>query len=132
MAEGILKKIGEENKWRVAVRSAGTNTVNGLPASDNAIAVMKEKSIDITQHRSHQITGEMLSWADIIITMGQSHQEYLKQNMPEKVILTLYECAKAELGDICDPWGSNLKVYRACANEIELLIKQIVDEGTLP
>jgi protein-tyrosine phosphatase len=128
IAEALLKRIAKQNNLMMVVQSAGTNTVNGMPASAHAIKVMEEKGIDLTQHKSQQITGDLLQWADSVITMGKTHQDYLKQSLIEKEIVTIHEAAELGNDDICDPWGRDISVYRSCANEIEKLIQMMIDK----
>ncbi len=63
MAEGLLKHYG---KGRFAVTSAGIAPAGVNP---NAIAVMKEIDIDISNQTSDQIKKEMLGQADLLITL---------------------------------------------------------------
>ncbi|MCA9436480.1 MAG: low molecular weight phosphatase family protein, partial [Candidatus Omnitrophica bacterium] len=68
MAEGLLKRMLREGKVdNVSVRSAGTMTGGGSPASEGAQAVCREVDVDLSEHRSSPLTGSMLSWADIIL-----------------------------------------------------------------
>ncbi len=63
MAEGLLKHYG---KGRFEVASAGIAPAGVNP---NAIEVMKEIGIDISDQTSDQISRDMLDQADLLITL---------------------------------------------------------------
>jgi len=63
MAEGYARHLGGE---RVAIQSAGI-VAHGKNAQ--AIAIMKEDGIDISDQQSTQLTQGMLQWADWVITV---------------------------------------------------------------
>ncbi|QEK13236.1 low molecular weight protein arginine phosphatase [Crassaminicella thermophila] len=134
MAEGMFKKMlkeaGEKTKG-IKVISAGTATMKGLKASKNAIEVMKEKGIDLNTHEATPITRELIEEADLILTMTRNHKNQILQIAPnaKEKVYTLKEYA-GELGDILDPFGQSVCVYRECAKEIEeglkVLVKKII------
>ncbi|MGM0652417.1 MAG: arsenate reductase (thioredoxin) [Bacillota bacterium] len=63
MAEGLLKNYG---KGKFEVASAGTAPAGVNP---NAIKVMQEIGIDISEQTSDEINQEMLDQADLLITL---------------------------------------------------------------
>ncbi len=56
----------------VAVRSSGFGP-EGLPAIDDAVAAMKRRGLDVSQHRSHLTTAALVDRADVIITAECNH-----------------------------------------------------------
>ncbi len=106
MAEGYLKSLGFECESRGL-------SANGTPASDNAVAVMKEIGIDISSHISKQLSFADTESFDRIICLADSHYLALKQ-----------QGIKCEvLGDgISDPYCCDTSVYRKCRDQI---IKEI-------
>lgn len=69
MAEGWARHIGQ---GRVQAYSAGIET-HGL--NPRAIAVMKEAGVDISHHQSKLIDPELLSRADVVITLCGEAEE---------------------------------------------------------
>lgn len=65
MGEGFAKFYGN---GKVEVRSAGTAASGSVNRS--TIEAMREIGIDISAQTSKQLTGEMLDWADVVVTMG--------------------------------------------------------------
>ena len=65
MAEGFARALGKDDVEAWSAGSKPTGRVN-----PNAIAVMKEKGIDISRHESKKISDLPLHEWDVIITMG--------------------------------------------------------------
>jgi len=127
MAAGFLRehlrREGRQDDLRV--RSAGTWTVEGRPASAYALQVMVERGLDISDHRSRILTARDVEEADLILVMAQSHREAIEVEFPQargKTYL-LSEMAGRSY-DISDPGGAPLAVYRRCADELENLIEK--------
>jgi protein-tyrosine-phosphatase len=90
MAEGILKKMLEENKLdNFEVGSAGTSSLDGAFPSLFAIEVAKTQNVDLTRHRSHQLNQQILRKADLILAMSNEHLERIR-NMNEKALKKTY------------------------------------------
>ena len=52
MAEGLARDYARRRQWPVEVRSGGVMGLIGKPAASNAVAVMREIGIDISNHQS--------------------------------------------------------------------------------
>lgn len=117
MAEAIFNN---SHKNAVAA-SAGLFTQSGAPASENAIAAAAELGADLKNHKAVQLTAEMLQNADLVLTMTSGHKESLPKS---DKILTISEFAGAD-GEVSDPYGGNLAVYRACAAQLKRLIEMM-------
>lgn len=72
-------KTGQDDK---SVSSAGITAMVDWPASDNSIEVMKQRGIDITDHKARQITPEMVSKHDLILVMDEDQQSELERMFP--------------------------------------------------
>jgi len=107
MAEGIFNHIAKEKGTEHVAESAGIMTYDGLPATDEAIQVLKEEyNIDISNHKSRSIKREYLENADFVFAMTDMQRESLITKYPEFAdkIFTLNEFADLK-GDIDDPFG---------------------------
>ncbi len=80
MAEGILKHLLDKKGAgdNFVVSSAGLMTAEGLPPSEFAVEVLKERGIDISSHRSKQITQDMIKDNDLILGMTLDHKQQLR------------------------------------------------------
>ncbi len=125
MAEGVFNHLSKENKIMAEAKSAGV-FVSGAGISQNSIDAMAEIGIDISTEISKQISSEMLDWADLVLTMSQSHKD---------MIMAMYGCDKVyTLGEFCgdgedvsDPFGGNLDIYKTCRDEIREKICKVLE-----
>lgn len=111
--------------------SAGLAASPGQLASVQAVETMRGSGIDITAHQARQVSAEMVQKADVILTMTNQHKITLLVRFPEAAgrLFTLAEYAgDGERpggngpGDIRDPYGQPVEVYRRCADEMLALI----------
>ena len=117
MAEGGFGAIHKG----IFVSSAGLMTEDGLRASDNAIYAAAQMKIDISAHKSRQITLDMVKDADLVITMTAAHKKMLSGFSN---VYTLKELAEST-GDIADPFGMGKEEYLLCLEEIKNCIEKI-------
>jgi len=125
MAQGLfLAQLGEDqNEWRI--ESAGVAAVEGAPASQNTVSLLKERGIDLSTHRARQIDRSLIQQFALILVMEQRHKQILQAQYPdyaEKVYL-LSEMI-GEVKEIDDPGGGPLEDYRKTALEIETILKK--------
>ncbi len=132
MAEVLLRKElqeyrTEQPKLPLEIRSAGIMAGNGFPASPEAIKVMAEKGVDLRQHRSQILNESLLQWADLVLTMTDSHRLHIisQYAIQSSQIYTLAEFSGAEYIDITDPFGFGTEAYRQSARQIQQLMKQL-------
>jgi len=128
MFKELIKDIDEAGDLKIL--SAGTWAIPGQKASKNAIEALVEKNIDLSNHTSKPLTREMVEEADLILTMTQNHKMQILQRLPhvKEKIYTLKEFVyeKADDVNISDPYGQNIEVYKACADEIEEALKKAI------
>ena len=126
MAEGLfLSKLGANSaQWHV--ESAGTWAVEGMPVAQRTQAILTERGIDFNSHRSHLVTGNMLSRFNLILTMEKYQKEALQIEFPSIAgqIYSMSEMVDAEY-DIPDPIGGPQEEYLRTLHEIE----HILDHG---
>jgi protein-tyrosine phosphatase len=105
----------------IQVKSAGTSADAGLPMSLAMEIILQEQGID-SAHQSQRLTGDLLDWADLVLTMTQAQKILLLSQVPQMAekLATLNEYAgNTSQPDIEDPHGCDLDSYRKCAEEIE-------------
>jgi protein-tyrosine-phosphatase len=122
MAEAILRHMKKD----FDVQSAGVFAANGHPASQQTIEVLKQKNIECN-HQSQQLTRELLDWADLVLTMTNSHKDIVLQEFPGVLhkVHTLKEFVGEQEKDISDPFGSSVDIYVQTFVEIESAIKKL-------
>lgn len=112
----------------VSVVSAGTFAMPGLKATPQAAEAVEEFGGDLSGHRSQLLTHELINAADVIIVMGQSHRasiEAMSPNASSKIIPLDPE------GEVEDPIGGDLSVYRELATRFRELVANRLNETVL-
>jgi protein-tyrosine-phosphatase len=133
LAQRIADRLGSsiaslENKG-VTVMSAGIAAMPGAPAADPAIDVMKQFEIDISDHQSQPITGRLAKFADVILTMTNGHRQALISHWP--MLETRTKTIRRDGGDIGDPIGRPIAIYRSTAEQIDQQLAEWVHEFDL-
>jgi RpiB/LacA/LacB family sugar-phosphate isomerase len=123
MAEGLFRRaMGARGKFRVL--SAGLGAMDGQPPSPYAVQAVAELGIDISNQRSHRLTGDLVEQADYILGMTHSHIDMVMMLYPhvaEKTFLLreFDETLESFEKDISDPIGGSYEVYLNCRDQIE-------------
>lgn len=81
LARKLLRRCNLENQVEVA--SAGLAALPGAPASPEALSVLADEGLDLSEHRAVQLTREMAQAADLIFTMTASQKRQLLELYPE-------------------------------------------------
>lgn len=130
MAEALARQWAENAAPDRGVNflSAGLAAWPGQPASAQAVETMGAGGMDITSHRSRQVSAELVRKADVILAMTRRHKEMLLDMYPEAAgrVFTLAEFAGGGPADISDPFGQPVAVYRRCAHEIQSLLDKVL------
>ncbi|MBL0939660.1 MAG: low molecular weight protein arginine phosphatase [Gemmatimonadaceae bacterium] len=129
MAEAITRRlIAQRGLSDMHVESAGTSAWPDAPASDGALLVALERGMDLSMHRARQLSPEIVAGADLIFTMGPHHLERVQAlgGMGRAHLVTAY--AGNDPRPVSDPFGGDLGVYRATAEELEQEISAILDK----
>jgi protein arginine phosphatase len=130
MAEALLKHA--KNSDELDARSAGVFALDGNDASANAIEALSEKGIQCT-HQSSSLSEELIEWATIILTMTNNHKQSVIDLYPHagRKTYTLVEYVAendVEKRDITDPFGGPLHMYRQTLEDLEGLIKKLINK----
>jgi protein-tyrosine-phosphatase len=130
LAEGIARREAiERGLVEFDLGSAGTSAWEGAPASDGALLVALERRIDLSNHRARQLTRELVEAHQVILAMGPHHLERIEALGGEgrAHLLTSYATHGASDRPVSDPFGGDLDVYRATADELEREIRRVFD-----
>jgi protein-tyrosine-phosphatase len=126
LLQAALKERGVEG---VTVSSAGTGAWDGAPASEGAYLVGLERGLDLSGHRARLLTREVVDQADLILTMARHHRARVQELGGEGRVYVLGEYAgrSPEEGEVSDPFGGDLDVYRRTCEELEQLVVAVAD-----
>ncbi len=133
IARDYIARIKPETKIQIA--SAGTGCLPGEPASSKAVTVLQEMGLSKEDHRTTCLTETLVTEADLVLTMTESQQQFIRRMVPQardKVWRLSQYALGAEDGaegikDILDPFGCELEVYRACAQELSDLVARALN-----
>ena len=143
MAEGIFKKMLKEraeDDSRLNIISAGISALPGMSPTSEAISVMFEQGIDISQHHAQALQEELIKKADLILVMTNEHKEYIHKEFPfaqNKTFLlkkfTLNNKSENNQNNernygIIDPIGRKIEFYRIVARELKENLEKILDK----
>ena len=135
MAEVIMKHMvskklncspSQLDQQGVIIASAGIAAVSACAPSREAVEVLKERGLDLSKHESQPLTDKLARHADIILTMTRGHRHALTRRWPDCTDRS--HTLLPDGGDINDPIGGSLAVYRECAEQIAGALKERVAE----
>jgi protein arginine phosphatase len=133
IAEGLARKfIIERGLSDVEIQSAGTSAWDGAPASDGALLVGMERSLDLSQHRAQTLTRDLIRDADLVLAMGPHHLERIEAlgGSGKAYLLTDFASRGASARPVNDPIGGELEMYRSTADELEQEVRRVFDRIT--
>lgn len=115
LRELVRQRYGDDDAVRVM--SAGVAAGSGNPASPQAVEVMDERGLDLSDHCSRPLDDAVMNVADLVLTMTRGHRAAILAAWPEMHdrVFTL----RRDGGDVSDPVGMSVEVYRDCAEQIE-------------
>jgi len=98
MAEGLLLKLAGRRGLNMEARSAGTAAMDGIPISGHAASILQETGAVPNSQGSKTLTPQLVSWADLILTMTMNHKKHVLQRYPAAIdkIYTLKEYAGSD------------------------------------
>jgi len=131
MAEALLQVRLQQyradwREWRI--ESAGTWASRGQPASTDAQQAMARRGLDISGHRSREVSAEMLDQFHLVLTMEAGQKEAMRFEFPEQAdrVYMLSEMSGVEVA-VRDPMGESASVYEAAADQIDRLLQRGLD-----
>lgn len=137
MAEEAFRVLAEAHGLGVRARSAGTGAYSGAPASSMAAEAVKAIGGDLSKFRSSMLTEELVEQSRLIVAMTSGHRSEILSRFPAaagKVRLLLEFDPKLNGGNVADPYGGSLDLYRftleamlpALNNLVEQIAKNLI------
>lgn len=124
MAQGIFNKLVNDielNFQEFLVSSCGILANNGSKTAENAISVLKEIGIDMSDHKSKRISDDLVAEFDTVVCMEDTNLKVFQELIPN------YKGVVKVL-NVADPYGFNIETYRACRDEIIEKCKALLKE----
>ncbi|WP_395154208.1 hypothetical protein [Ilumatobacter sp.] len=122
------------------VRSLGFGP-EGIPSIPDAVAAMKRRGFDTSQHRSRKVTAKNVGPADLILTSERNHvvkiaamspQAY-RQTMTLPEFLSLAELDDSPPAESVRDWVGGLTASRSARSYMESDVGEIIDPtGSAP
>jgi tRNA threonylcarbamoyl adenosine modification protein (Sua5/YciO/YrdC/YwlC family) len=127
LAEALAHRLSAERGLAgFRFQSAGTAAAAGQPASAGSLEAAREIGLDLAEHRSQPITPELVRSAARVFALSGSHHAALLHLAPELADrITLLDPSG---GDVPDPFGGNLDLYRRTRDALHDLVGQRLDE----
>lgn len=136
MAAAMLRRHLTEPSWGgLTVASAGLRTKPGSAADIRAVEVAKEFGISLDDHRTQQLSYELVQRADLIFVMDYLNEAILLASYPDvrcKIFL-LGACptsAASRSMEIPDPYEGTEADIRRCYQTLESCISSLIKELT--
>jgi len=121
--ECSLEDLEDRGVW---VLSAGVSARAGARASVEADEALAHWGVRLIQHESQPVSDRLVRFADLILTMTRGHRDALLSQWPEAshrvCLLTRGH------GDVADPIGGPIELYRKCAEQIDRCLANWLDE----
>jgi protein arginine phosphatase len=130
MAELIGRAIvSARHLGSVSVTSAGVAADSISGASEGSLLIAMEHGLDLSRHRSRQVTQALIDSADIILTMSPSHLLAIEGlgGLGKSHLLSTYATHGESARPVSDPIGGDITVYRDTFDELHALISRAFD-----
>ena len=132
MAEALTRDLAEREQLglELEVESAGISAQEER-ASELAVAEMAKRGIDIDRRMARQVTTDIISEADLVLTMTAAQCAYLRREVPRYAdkIFSFHEYLERS-GDVLDPYGGGERDYADCAGQLEEMVRTLVHRLT--
>jgi protein-tyrosine-phosphatase len=122
MAGGLLGMVAKSRGLAIDVRTAGLAYHPGKRVAENAVTVMAELGVDISDEYSKPVTAQDLDWADLVVPVQRCHADHLVEDFPEAAKKIHFLEA-----DVQDPCSGPVTEYREKRDVLENLLSRFVE-----
>lgn len=131
MTYGIMRKLMEEqNITGIEVRTAGVMTIPGLLPTQEVRQILEHDEIDISTHRSCQLSIDLIKGAKLILGMTPYHVQMalrMSDSARDKTfLLKEYVGFDPKNSQVQDPMGCTLEVYKKVYREIRSACRRLI------
>ena len=128
MAEAVFNSLNTDDN--ITSNSARISIIPGSKISkESAELIYRELKLDLKNKKAKQIENELLEESDLVLAMTKYERDYLikyYKNYKNK-IFTLSEYVGVE-GEIKDPYGGTVSVYKNTYNQIRELVSLLLSK----
>jgi protein-tyrosine-phosphatase len=127
MCEGYFRYLCRKaGRADIEVESAGLFAGSGCPVSEYSALTLKRLGVDISSHKSSQLTIGKIQRADLIVGMTSSHVARVGGMMPSALGKTrlLLDFVSGG-GEVADPVGGGADVYDDCFGEMKPALENL-------
>ncbi|MCL2855915.1 MAG: low molecular weight protein arginine phosphatase [Defluviitaleaceae bacterium] len=126
MAQALAEDLFVKGNMDFSAESCGVFAVCGQPASANAVMVAEESGLKLYNHKARLLRRDMVADALVVITMTMAHKARVISLFPDfaNKVFTLMEIY-GDGGDVADPFGGSVDVYKHCAEQIKSYLEKI-------
>ena len=125
----LAKKMGvrleQLEEHAVMVVSAGISAMAGVGPSPEAVDVLREQGLDLANHVAQPVSDRLVRHADVILTMTEGHRLALVGHWPDAAPRA--HLLRPDGGDVADPIGGTIDLYRQCSEQIAQSLRQRID-----
>lgn len=139
LAEAMARKLAAERGLKdITFGSAGIGAFSGAGVSDGALLVGIERGLDLSSHRSRQLTRELVGESDLILGLSEHHVAMAEELGGEGKSFLLDDFASGGRNSraVADPFGQKIEAYREAADDIDrqvaLAVERIAARGLPP
>lgn len=125
MFQALLSQELKSRGVEAVVESAGLIAKVGFPANEKAIICMKERGLDITNHKSRRVSDLDLPTYDNVFCI---FSVITVINVTNTLIYLGILTDKIEFIAADDPFGLDIETYRACAETLSRKAVSIADK----
>ncbi len=131
MAVIIAQRALQERGWdHVTVRSAGTSAYQGGGASGGALRAALAAGLNLEDHVSQPLSGDLVQWADLILPMSPSHMHDVSDlggaERAEPLGLFSPEAKDGAVPAVPDPFGGSDLDYARTFERIAAMVEEML------
>jgi len=130
--EALAKEQIAAQKLSIVVISRGVDVDPfEVTAEANVQTLLKERGLDVSQHRSVQLSDNDMRHADVVLTATENHKQRIIGAFPyaKNKTFTLAEYATGTHQDVIDAWGKPMPDYQAMVNQVDSYIEPALQKA---
>ena len=123
MAETLLASQLRSRGTGAVVESAGIAALVGSPADPIAVELMRERGLDLGNHRARQLTPELVRTSDLVLVMESGQVGYVEELFPP-ARGRVHRLGRIGVFDVPDPYRRGRTAFE---NALALIERGLTD-----